>query len=69
MRMAEPIVRDSCVLYEQLGYDQLERLYCEILSNMEQQHRSNIGLKICPVCKVEHMNENKTCSLCGPTNR
>ena len=64
------IVRDSCILNEELGYEQMERLMAKELSQLaelEAQRKVNIGIKICPVCQVEHMNENEVCSLCEPT--
>lgn len=60
----EVVVRDSCILYEELGYEQIDRLINGQIANQLAQQK--IGVKVCPICKVEHCNEKEVCSLCEP---
>ena len=62
--MNTEIVRDSCLLYEQMAYEQL------IMGQAAEllRQRNKIGFrKICPACKTEHYNlDSDYCSLCEP---
>ena len=68
--MANEIIRDSCILYEQQAYDELDRLVNGEIAELIQQKELNIvkhnGIKICPICKADNFNNNEDglCQSC-----
>ena len=62
------IVRDSCLIYEQLAEEQLiQGQVAELLHQRELSVAMHNGLKMCPDCKSIHCNlDSVYCSLCNP---
>ena len=68
--MTTEIVRDSCLMYEQLSYEQIDRLVNGNIAELLQQRELSIArhnrLKVCPICKSGYMGEGELCEKCNP---